>query len=160
MGTLLASYTHMRHPQNIQDVLLRLIICTPSRLPTGCWEWQGATDNGYGRTRWQGKKSYAHRVVYEHFRGIVPAGLHIDHLCRNRRCANPWHLEPVSRKENILRGDGPTALNARRTHCKNGHPLTGQHLFVTSEGRRRCHPGWLESMRLWREANRPAKETE
>lgn len=73
---------------------------------TGCWIWQPSlTVGGYGHLRESGQMQYAHRVYDERFRGMIPAGLQLDHLCRNRRCVNPAHLAPVACQENILRGD-------------------------------------------------------
>lgn len=102
----------------------------------GCIEWNGALDqDGYGRV---GDWEMAHRVAYESERGPIPAGLQIDHLCRNRRCVNTKHLEAVTRRENILRGIGPTAVNARKTQCDAGHALAGDNLRVSPNGRREC----------------------
>ncbi|MDQ0726849.1 HNH endonuclease signature motif containing protein [Microbacterium sp. W4I20] len=94
----------------------------------GCWEWLGYVDsNGYGHHR--GK--FAHRVYFEMFNDTeIPAGLHLDHLCRNRSCVNPEHLEPVSPKENILRGVGAGAQNARKTHCIKGHEFTPENTRI------------------------------
>ena len=90
-----------------------------------CWQWLGPTQCGYGFV-WRGRSGrYAHRVVYERERGSIPDGMTLDHLCRNRDCVNQDHLEPVTLRENILRGDGPPAHNARKTHCdRHGTPLT------------------------------------
>ena len=80
----------------------------------------------------------AHRVAYEKAYGPIPEGLVIDHLCRNGLCVNPEHLEAVTRKENILRGEGACAQNARKTHCKRGHELIPENLIERSDGRRDC----------------------
>ena len=90
-----------------------------------CWVWKGAPiKNGYGQYRRKGTRScYVHRLVYEALVGPIPEGKFLDHLCRNRLCVNPGHLEIVTNRENVLRGVGPTAVNAQKTHCKRGHPL-------------------------------------
>ena len=108
-------------------------------LPNGCWQWLGGKqENGYGRTTRRGSDCLAHRFVYRRLRGEIPEGLTLDHLCRNRLCVNPDHLEPVTAGENVLRGVGPCAVNARKTHCHKGHPLSGDNLYVKPNGRRRC----------------------
>lgn len=93
-----------------------------------CWVYMGYTNlDGYGRIRIGGrKKQLAHRVSYEQHFGVIPDGLDLDHLCRNRACVNPSHLEPVSRRTNILRGVGAGAKNAKKTHCPIGHLLVPQ----------------------------------
>ncbi len=108
-------------------------------MPDGCWQWIGAKHSeGYGVIRADGRPAYAHRVAYELLVGPIPEGLDIDHLCRNRLCVNPTHLEPVTRRENLLRGDTITADQTRRTHCPQGHPYEGDNLFHDKKGRRYC----------------------
>jgi hypothetical protein len=106
---------------------------------SGCWVWlRGTNGVGYGTLRRNGRDHYAHRWFYEKHVGPIPAGLELDHLCRNRLCCNPEHLEAVTRTENLRRGFGPAAINARKTHCVNGHPLSGTNLYVDPKGRRQC----------------------
>ena len=92
---------------------------------TGCWVWQGHLRSGYGRIKINGKSVSAHRWSYENVGGNPPiaAGLQIDHLCRRRSCVNPAHLEAVTPKVNILRGEGTGAIFARRSACKYGTRL-------------------------------------
>lgn len=104
----------------------------------GCWLWTGGLMNkGYG-TFWAGRSLRAHRVAYELCIGPIPEGLTLDHLCRVRRCVNPAHLEPVTIRENVMRGEGITAALAARDYCVNGHPLTGDNLRIDAHGHRRC----------------------
>lgn len=93
--------------------------------PTGfCWNWTARTmPTGHGQFRGDGGSVLAHRWAYEYLVGPIPGGLVLDHLCRNTRCVNPDHLDPVTNAENVLRGFGPTASHARKTHCPRGHEL-------------------------------------
>ena len=104
-----------------------------------CWRWTGAQNGwGYGRIWVEGHMIAAHRVAYELTLGPIPKGLTLDHLCRNRLCVNPSHLEPVTWGENVLRGAGLTAANARKTHCPAGHAYSPANTYICREGYRHC----------------------
>ena len=110
---------------------------------SGCWFWLGAhTNAGYGVFSWKSKRRYAHRVSYELKNGPIPLGLEIDHKCRMRGCCNPDHLDAVTHRENILRGESPSAKHAKKTHCPRGHPLIEGNLVKRKNNGRdckRCH---------------------
>lgn len=104
----------------------------------GCWKWLGSTETtkGYGVIWFGNKKTlFAHRVSYEIHVGKIPEGLQIDHLCRNRSCVNPKHMEVVTLKENVLRGEGITARNLRKTHCPLGHEYSKENTYVHRNSR-------------------------
>lgn len=108
-----------------------------------CWEWTGAHNpGGYGRIGGGGKRGpslLAHRVLYERMVGPIPDGLTLDHLCRNPSCVRPDHLEPVTNRENILRGTSPVADRARQTHCIRGHAFTAENTYTHPQrGTRHC----------------------
>ena len=108
-----------------------------------CWVWNGTrTDKGHGLFHYTEVKGHpvqetAHRYAYKQLVGPIPEGLHLDHLCRNPPCVNPDHTEPVTPRENVLRGDGVTAVNARKTHCDRGHEFTHENTYVPSTRRER-----------------------
>lgn len=104
---------------------------------TPCWIWkrQILQTTGYAVF---GKRGLAHRWAYEHYRGKIPFGVEPDHLCRVRECANPWHLELVTHRENVLRSNGVTAINARKTHCDYGHEFTEENTIARKDGGRAC----------------------
>jgi len=108
---------------------------------SGCWLWLGALDrDGYGHVMIKTGggneiRRGAHRASYEAFNGAIPDGLQIDHLCRVRCCVNPDHLEAVSCKENLHRGETRAAINGRKTHCKNGHPFNDSNTVVSNNKR-------------------------
>ena len=105
----------------------------------GCWLWTKAISEGwYGVISFDGKTYKAHKILYEIIVGPVEDGLELDHLCREPSCVNPFHLEQVTHRENILRGTGCAATNAAKTHCKNGHALDGINLYINNRGDRVC----------------------
>lgn len=107
---------------------------------TECWEWSKSrfSNSGYARLSVKGVSKCAHRISYEAFVGPIPTGYQVDHLCRVRHCVNPDHLEPVTPRENFLRGTSPAAINNRRKFCIWGHPLSGNNLYITKSKKRMC----------------------
>lgn len=105
-----------------------------------CWLWTGRiTEQGYGVLHGGAHVLYTHRVSYELHVGPIPEGLHIDHLCRNRACCNPEHLEPVTCRENVRRSPiALAAINARKTHCDSGHEFTPANTNLDDKGNRSC----------------------
>lgn len=115
----------------------------------GCWIWTGAKNpNGYGNFGLGNRKvGKAHRFSYQIHKGDIPAGFEIDHLCRNRACVNPDHLEAVTSKVNTLRSSSPIAIHARQTHCVNGHEFTKENTYLRTAGGRYCRACGLNSWR-------------
>lgn len=101
-----------------------------------CWLWTGSLDRaGYGFDSVNGRTVRAHRRAYLALVGEIPEGRQLDHLCRTPRCVNPAHLEPVTAQEDTLRGEGPAAINARRTKCVNGHEFSPENTYQRPAGR-------------------------
>ena len=130
--------------------------------PNGCWRWKGKpTPGGYGRFSFDGTRPPAHRVAYEHYVKAIPKGLDLDHLCHtrdkacpggnscpHRLCVNPAHLEPVTRRENLLRGRSQVAANAAKTHCPQGHPYDEANIYW-HRGNRHCRICRADQIAAW-----------
>lgn len=104
----------------------------------GCWIWVAARfqETGYGAFRAGGRTQGAHRVAYKHWRGRITPGLVLDHVvCDIRECVNPWHVEPVTDRANILRGQSPGAIATRTDRCRRGHSMADAKV---QNGRRAC----------------------
>lgn len=128
---------------------------------SGCWLWDGSTDSkGYGQFRdpISNKNLRAHRVSYEINKGVIPIGLELDHLCRNRCCVNPDHLEPVTHRINNLRGNSVSANNSKKTNCPNGHAYDLANTRINVDGSRKCkHCDRIMHEALRRARNIPIK---
>lgn len=123
---------------------------------SGCWLWAGALSKGYGHfALTKGDVRNAHRLAYEELVGPIPAGLHLDHLCRNRACVNPDHLEPVTNRENTVRGAHPMVVPFHTGRCVSGrHEMTEANTVTRDGGRRKCRACLNEWYRNWRAERR------
>lgn len=111
------------------------------RGPDECWAWLGGRagkDGAYGTCYHDGRHTTAHRVAYLLAGREIPDGWEVAHLCGNPGCCNPAHLEAARARENNMRSGSRCAALARKTHCKHGHPLAGENLYVTARGERQC----------------------
>ena len=113
-------------------------IAIRSKVVGECFEWQGARSLGYGKISFEKRDQSVHRIAYRLCVGPIPSGFQIDHLCRNRACWRPSHLEAVTQRENLRRGHGPSGVNARKTECPHGHPYDEANTYFYADGSRHC----------------------
>jgi hypothetical protein len=145
--------------------VLRRIFAKIVVTESGCWHWTGCVNTGgYSHIdvpsravpgRWT-RTTTGHRWLWQWLYGRLDSTVHLDHLCRNRRCVNPAHLEPVTPRVNVMRSDGPCAINARKTHCKQGHAFA-EHGKIDCRGKRVCCICDNERLRISNKAKRAAK---
>lgn len=132
--TAINQHENREYPK--QDLLTRMMSSIKVDPETGCWIWQkGLHKAGYAKVKIRDRAIRqdlgGHVVLYELMRGKVPEGLELDHLCRVRACVNPYHMEAVTHRVNMLRSPiCPAAINARRTHCVNGHEFTQENTYL------------------------------
>lgn len=136
---------------------LRRCVPHPTEMFNGhpCWEWKGGRiPAGYGTFTTDHRTKPAHRVSHEQFKGPIPVGLEIDHLCRNRWCVNPTHLEAVTKATNVRRSDSLAGRRSRQTHCMWGHEFDEANTYISKRGWRECR-----KCRVRKEALMAAKGT-
>lgn len=135
----------------------------------GCWHLATRVrKDGYADITVAGRHQLGHRVSYEHYVGPIPMGLQLDHLCHttdkeclggvgcpHRRCVNPSHLEPVTQRENGLRGRGVAAVNAAKDSCVAGHEFSPQNTYLDPNGGRSCRTCRAHQSRKWVEVHNP-----
>lgn len=129
-----------------KEVLQLRILAKCQEVASGCWEWTGSkTPDGYGKIQTgtltkagNRKPDFAHRASYVCFVGPIADGLEIDHLCRNRACVNPAHLEAVDHQTNVLRGESVAAKYARSSLCKHGHEKSPENTYTYPKGTTSC----------------------
>lgn len=120
----------LRPYQGLPARIKNRLVEQPGPLPTPCLVWTGPTVDGYASASWGGRERKLHRVIYELLMGSVAQGLVLDHLCRERACVKVDHLEQVTQRVNILRGEGLAAQQIARTHCPSGHPYDDENTYI------------------------------
>lgn len=128
-------------PKRVKTPTVDLFLRKVNKTAT-CWLWTAARAGGrnrdYGCFGDPGGERYAHRFAYKTWKGPIQEGLTIDHLCRNTLCVNPDHLEVVTQRENVARGESFSAKNSRKTHCLRGHEYTPKNTYIQRPGQRAC----------------------
>lgn len=138
------------------DVISKRIFIDDSQ----CWNWQGhITDKCYSVISVMDHQYYGHRLSFAVFIGVIPENLTIDHLCKNRKCINPTHMEVVTRAENALRGESSPAQNARKLFCKRGHVLQPiqEHRRDNNSAKRHCPICYRIDALEWNRGHRERK---
>lgn len=137
-GWCLAHYKRWRRRGTVHDLTPEDYFFAHVAQDDECWVWTASTTReGYGKFCINKQTLLAHRWIYEFMRVEIPDGLKLDHLCGVRACVNPWHLEPVTQRVNLLRSNNFIARNAAKTHCPQGHPYDEANTYV-HRGRRNC----------------------
>jgi hypothetical protein len=103
-----------------------------------CWNWQGSLSGGYSMYSVNRTTYHVHKFIFELFMHPVPKGMHLHHKCHNKACVNPWHLEVLSPREHVRKGNNPCGINMRKKFCAHGHPFNGRNVHIYT-GR-----GWIE----------------
>jgi len=132
---------HVKNVGDIRGSVYERIVRKSVILPDGCVVWTGSLRGGYGRVGSGGRygsKIATHRAMWEYYIGPIPEGLEPDHTCKNHACWAINHLELVTHQVNVLRGDAPTAVNARKTHCIHNHEFTPENTYRQNGGGRGC----------------------
>ncbi len=124
-----------------------------------CWVWTASNNgNGYGVIGLGKQNAYVHRISYEWQYGPIPLMYEIDHICENRSCVNPTHLQLATHQQNIARSASPPAKNTKKTHCPKGHAYTPENTYRQKKGGRYCRACAIERMRVYDQTRRRKKE--
>lgn len=151
-----ARLNSLSHLADEEKQVLAIRISERCRHSGTCLIWTGAkrSAHGYGAIKVRGKVEITHRVAYMLMIGDIPNGDVLDHVvCDNNRCVNPDHVVPKSHQANMARGNCPSALNARKTHCHKGHPLSGSNLCIRANQKRGCRTCKREWQTQWRKTH-------